>query len=148
MSRTPLQEMNGLSERDRAILLDANDEARGQMRDERDDGRGAGIPQANEMKRTDRTACLNVAYPSGSKFNLSGHFVLAPLGSWLVPAILGRNNQAVVLDQRAIVTRDGCVIYSPRRNRDALLITQWLNQHPDWANEHEVGHDGGIGGAI
>lgn len=95
-------------------------------------------------------ACLNVAYPSGFKFNLSGHFVLAPLGSWLVPTILGPNNQAVVLDQRAIVTHDGCLIYSPRRNRDALnpLITQWLDQHPDWANGHEVGHDGESGGAV
>ncbi len=87
-------------------------------------------------------ALLNVSYPSGRKFGVVGQFQLTPLESWLVPAVFIGDDKAIVLDQRAIVTSHGRVIYSPRQNRDGLdpQMTQWLNEHPDWASR---GHESG-----
>ena len=78
---------------------------------------------------------LNVAYPSGKTFKLFGQFALTSVKTWRVPAVLRADGQVVVLDQRAIVTQNNRVIYSPRRNRDGLdpELSNWLNANPTWA---------------
>lgn len=79
--------------------------------------------------------CYLVRYPSGRTFTIRGHFVLAPLNSWLVPTIVDDDDKIMVLDQRAIVESDGVRVYSPRCNRDGLdpAVSQWLDANELWA---------------
>lgn len=79
-------------------------------------------------------ADYDVRYPSGATRTLRGVFRLVPLDTTMCPAILPSPGSYLLLDQRAIVTCNGAVVYSPRRNADGLgaVMTDWLKQHPEW----------------
>lgn len=93
------------------------------------------------MKKQDDSGSVEshrylVRYPSGKQFIVHGRFVLAPVNSWLLPSVFQEGNEAVILDQRAIVECEGVEVYSPRRNRDGLYpeMSKWLDHNPEWAS--------------
>lgn len=82
--------------------------------------------------------CYLIRYPSGASFTAQGRFLLVPLGSLLVPMVfLDNSKEALSLDPRAIVEKDGVEVYSPRRNRDGLEpgMAKWLDEHKEWATD-------------
>lgn len=76
---------------------------------------------------------FRIEYPSGIKFSQHGRFELRPLGDMLCPIVIVSDSRVLFLDQRAIVSLEGHVVYSPRRNLDGLEkeMMQWIMEHPE-----------------
>lgn len=83
---------------------------------------------------TDPIANYYVRYPSGAAYQPRGQFLLLPLDTTRCPSITLETGGVLMLDQRAIVTCDGAIVYSPRRNADGLgaVMVEWLKEHPEW----------------
>ena len=72
-----------------------------------------------------------VLYPSGTRQQLRGVFGLVGANGDTAPTI--RAGEAlIVLDPRAVIARDGLIIYEPRRGPAAPWVRDWLAQHPEW----------------
>ena len=78
-------------------------------------------------------ATYHVSYPSGKRYLAEGEFKIVDLGPLRCP-LVDQEGAAWVLDQRAIVTQEGKVIYHPRRNVDGLTkdMKDWLGRNPNW----------------
>jgi hypothetical protein len=89
-------------------------------------------PRPDEQTGPGVAHTYDVYYPSGPRFQLRGVFgaVIGPAG-WT--PYLRDGTELTMLDPRAVVTRDGLVIYAPRR--DGLYdpeLTAWFRAHPEW----------------
>lgn len=76
-----------------------------------------------------------ITYPSGKKFHHTGGFYVLQIEELAYPVVEKTNKEVFVLDQRAIVTHDEEVIYTPRMlPLDDMhpAIAEWLNQNLDW----------------
>jgi hypothetical protein len=81
----------------------------------------------------------HVWYPSARRMTLRGvsGMLVTEGGAWSPTVRLVEHAEDVgelmVLDPRAVITRDGLVIYEPRRypGRNAW-VDAWLCEHPEW----------------
>jgi hypothetical protein len=75
-----------------------------------------------------------VLYPSGHRFRLTGLLGAMTIGDdFSGPTIRTADERLWVLDPRCVVSRDGLVIYNPRR---VIVMPAgfrvWLDEHPEW----------------
>jgi hypothetical protein len=99
--------------------------------------------QGVEMKKVPKDKLLDkgevasytVYYPSGKTLAIEGVFsyVASPnpkIGGG--PAIRTEKDELAILDPRALITRAGGIIYSPRTNENlAKPMQEWLSEHPE-----------------
>ena len=94
------------------------------------------MSRARPDARTGRSVghTTDVANPRGLRFQQRGVFgaaLHAPTGVWPTIRV---GTEVLLLDARAVVTRDGLVIYEPRRWAGRLgEYDAWLREHPDMA---------------
>jgi hypothetical protein len=99
----------------------------------RDPASGAGTPAPIRLVLTDDGVhAYWISYPSGSRFQRRGVLEIISVGVVIHPTI--RDGATVaVLDSRAVITRDGLVLYEPRRWAGQLrTFDDWLAEHPEW----------------
>ncbi len=95
-------------------------------------------PRPDELTDHHVVHTYHVWYPSGRRMALRGvSGMLVTEGSWSPTVRLVAHAEdagvRMVLDPRAVITRDGLVIYEPRRypGRNAW-VDAWLRAHPEW----------------
>ena len=73
-----------------------------------------------------------ILYPSGRRFTLHGLFCAVALDGHVDPAIRV-HGVLNVLDPRAVIVRDGLIIWEPRGVTSiSPEIAAWLEAHPEW----------------
>lgn len=75
-----------------------------------------------------------ICYPSGARFRVFGRLTQGHVHRG--PTIRD-GDDVMELDPRAVITRDGLVIYEPRRWVDRgggrlAWVAAWLAAHPEW----------------
>lgn len=76
-------------------------------------------------------------YPSGKNFSIKGIFRIMDFfqDRGIAPTMEDENGKLFVLDPRALVSKDGALVYRPRAHKLAAEMDQWLKDHPEWAPE-------------
>jgi hypothetical protein len=89
-------------------------------------------PRPDERTGRGVAHTYDVYGPNGDRVQLRGIFCGAVHAAGWTPCL--RDGTALtMLDPRAVVTRDGLVIYAPRRDRPHDPATAaWLRAHPEW----------------
>jgi hypothetical protein len=80
---------------------------------------------------------FDVRYPSGRRFSVYGSLQIARISEddpHVHVFVLTGKDHAVMLDSRAIVTIDDCLVYHPRWHLNEIDpgLRSWVVEHPDW----------------